>query len=193
MQPGRTNPAEAEPETIEASEVAPEQIDTTEDPLDVVRGAGARAVQIRAKTHEPAKKARNEVERTERPDKPPKKRRRSSPQSAGGATARANAAKAATSGRVSASRGSVLSYAARVRSKVARNKPSGRGHRGTARVSFGVSRAGGLSYARLARSSGSAALDQAALSAVQRAAPFGAPPAGASPAQLRFSIPFYFR
>jgi protein TonB len=191
-QPGRAIPAEAEPDTIQASEVGPEQIDPTEDALDVLRGAGAPAEQLQTKTRAPAKKRRDEVERTERPDQPPKKKRRSPPQTAGGATARAHAAKAA-SGRVSASRGSIVSYAARVRAKVARNKPSGRGHRGTARVSFGVSRSGGLSYARLARSSGSAALDQAALSAVRRAAPFGAPPAGASSAQLRFSIPFYFR
>jgi protein TonB len=50
-----------------------------------------------------------------------------------------------------------------------------------------------LAYATLSRSSGNAALDQAALAAVRRAAPFGAPPSGTSSAQLRFSIPFYFR
>jgi TonB family protein len=86
-----------------------------------------------------------------------------------------------------------LSYAARVRAKVARHKPSGRGHRGIARVAFGVSGSGRLRYARLAKSSGNSALDRAAVSAVRRAAPFGAPPAGASAAQLRFTIPFYFR
>jgi protein TonB len=80
-----------------------------------------------------------------------------------------------------------------VRAQVARNKPSGTGHRGTALVSFGVSSSGGLSYARLARSSGNAALDRAALAAVRRAAPFGPPPGGAAPGQLRFSVPFYFR
>jgi protein TonB len=193
MQPGQARPAETEPETIKASEVAPDQLDTTEDPLEVLRGAAAPAEQVQAKTHEPAKKVRNETQRTERPGKQPKKKRHAPPQMAGGATARANAAKAATSGRVSASRGSIVSYAARVRSQVARHKPPGRGPRGTARVSFGVSRSGGLAYARLTRSSGSAALDRAAVAAVRRAAPFGAPPAGASAAQLRFSIPFYFR
>jgi len=86
-----------------------------------------------------------------------------------------------------------LSYAARVRAKVARHKPPGNGHRGIATVSFGASLSGGLAYARLARSSGSATLDRAALGAVRRAAPFGSPPAGASPGQLRFSVPFYFR
>jgi protein TonB len=60
-------------------------------------------------------------------------------------------------------------------------------------VSFGVSRSGGLSYVRLARSSGVSALDQAALAAVRRSAPFPPPPAGVPAGRLTFSMPFYFR
>ena len=59
-------------------------------------------------------------------------------------------------------------------------------------VAFGITAAGGLGYAKIARSSGDQHLDQASLSAVRGAAPFPQPPAGASAAQLRFSIPFYF-
>ncbi len=51
--------------------------------------------------------------------------------------------------------------------------------RGAAVVAFSIAGSGGLSGVSLARSSGSAALDRAALQVVQRAAPVPAPPAGA--------------
>jgi protein TonB len=177
----------AAPPTLEAAEIDPEAAEAAEEPLEVLSGSDEAVRTKAAKQEVDVKEERRKKQREQ------VRRRRSKQQTAGGPTSRSNASKTAASARASASRGSVLSYAARVRAKVARNKPSGRGHRGTARVSFGVSRSGGLSYARLARSSGSAALDRAALSAVRRAAPFGAPPAGTSSAQLRFSIPFYFR
>jgi protein TonB len=110
----------------------------------------------------------------------------------GGAASRANASAAGAS-RASASAGSIAGYAARVRARVAGNKPSGRGAHGTPWVSFGVSSSGGLSYARLSRSSGNGALDQAALSAVRRSAPFPPPPAGVPPGRLTFTMPFYFK
>lgn len=59
------------------------------------------------------------------------------------------------------------------------------GVRGTAVISFRVGPGGGLASASVARSSGSADLDQAALSVVRRAAPFPPPPVGA---QRSFSI-----
>ncbi len=176
------------PSTIEAAEVSPQ---AAEEPLEVLRGAAEPAESVTAKAPEQKRYATREARRKRQRKEAQKER--TSRQTAGGPTSRSNAAKGAASGRASASRGSILSYAARVRAKVVRNKPSSSGHRGTAQVAFGVSSSGSLSYARLARSSGSVALDQAALSAVRRAAPFGAPPAGASSGQLRFSIPFYFR
>jgi periplasmic protein TonB len=95
--------------------------------------------------------------------------------------------------RSSASRGSILSYAARVRARVAGNKPSGGGLHGTAVVAFGITASGGLAYASVARSSGNASLDRLALSVVRGASPFPQPPAGATPAQLRFTIAFHFQ
>jgi TolA protein len=111
----------------------------------------------------------------------------------GGATSKGAAAAANQSGRVSASAGSILTYASQVRARVASHKPSGAGERGTAMVAFGVTTSGGLSYASISRSSGSAALDRLAIAAVRGAAPFSQPPAGASPSQLRFTIPFHFQ
>jgi protein TonB len=111
----------------------------------------------------------------------------------GGAASRASAASAPGSSRASASSGDIAGYAARVRARVAGNKPAGGGLKGTPTVSFGVSQSGGLSFVRLKRSSGVSALDQAALSAVRRSAPFPAPPPGVSASKLSFSMPMYFR
>jgi len=129
-------------------------------------------------------KPRQQIKRKSQPSKAAKK---------GGANARGKMAKKKSGGRVSASRGSVNNYAARVRARIARNKPRGLRQRGMAVVSFGVSRSGGLRYARLVRSSGNSSLDSAALSAVRRSSPFPTPPRGASLRQLSFSIPFHFR
>lgn len=111
----------------------------------------------------------------------------------GGITSKASAGKGTGGDRASASTGSVLAYAAHVRARVAGNKPSGGGSQGTAVVSFRVTTAGGLASVSVARSSGSAALDQLAIAAVRGAAPFPAPPAGATPGQLFFTIPFHFQ
>lgn len=56
---------------------------------------------------------------------------------------------------------------------------------GAAVIAFSIAGNGGLSGASISRSSGSAALDQAALRVVKRAAPFPPPPSGA---RTRFSI-----
>ncbi|WP_422002010.1 TonB family protein [Roseovarius mucosus] len=57
--------------------------------------------------------------------------------------------------------------------------------RGVALVQFSISEGGRLASVRVARSSGSTRLDRAALTVVERAAPFPAPPAGA---QRSFSV-----
>jgi protein TonB len=111
----------------------------------------------------------------------------------GGITSKAKAGKGTGSGRVSASTGSILTYAALVRARVAGNRPSGGTAGGTAIVAFGLTSTGALAYARIARSSGNAANDRMALVAVRGAAPFPPPPTGATPSQLQFTIPYYFQ
>jgi protein TonB len=88
--------------------------------------------------------------------------------------------------------GAVSGYGARVRARILANRPSASGV-GRAVVTFGVASSGGLRFVRLARSSGDGRLDQAALAAVRRSSPFPPPPAGASSAQLTFTIGLSFR
>jgi periplasmic protein TonB len=182
------------PQTVKATEVEPDVVDPKDEPLDVVRGAGEAADVIESKAAQRAEEEQRQPQKQEETEKQEVKveQQQSATQVSGGATARSTA-EADQQARVSASRCSILSYAAGIRAKVARNKPSGLGRHGDVEVSFGVTASGDLSYAELAQSSGNAKLDEAAVEAVRRSAPFGAPPADASPQQLRFSIPFYFR
>ena len=64
---------------------------------------------------------------------------------------------------------------------------------GTAVVEFRLSDSGSLVAAEIKHSSGNIRLDRTALDTVQDAAPFPPPPAGATPQDLTFSIPFEFR
>jgi len=181
-------------ETVKASEVKPDAVAPVEDPLQVVRGASEPSDEIATKPAERTEEDQKETEKEEKVEKEEAKeqQQQSAAQLSGGVTAR-SIAQADSQAKVSASRGSLLSYAAGIRAKVARNKPAGIGRSGEVQVSFGVTPSGDLSYASLTQSSGNERLDEAALEAIRRSAPFGPPPADASPAQLRFSIPFYFR
>jgi protein TonB len=72
---------------------------------------------------------------------------------------------------------------------LARYKGSAAGS-GTVIVAFTISSSGGVGGVRVTRSSGSAAVDQAAASMVRRASPFPAPPGGKS---RTFDIPVTYR
>lgn len=80
------------------------------------------------------------------------------------------------------------SYASTVRSAIGRNKAQASG-RGSATVTFAIGPGGGLRGAKISKSSGNSALDQAALASVRRAGPFPKPPAGA---KSTYSIQIYF-
>lgn len=92
------------------------------------------------------------------------------------------------------SRAAVSSYTGRVYAHLARHKryPGGTSDRGRATVTFTLSASGGVSGIRLARSSGSAALDQAALSMVQRASPFPPIPSEFGRRSMTFTVPIDF-
>ena len=81
------------------------------------------------------------------------------PLSAGASPRRANAA-----------------YAASVYGALARNKPRSVGANGSVTVSFAIGASGSLRNALVARSSGKAPLDHAALAIIRQAAPFSPPP-----------------
>jgi protein TonB len=67
-----------------------------------------------------------------------------------------------------------------------------RGEQGVAQLAFSVDRRGGVHGARIARSSGSSALDQATLALVERAAPLPPPPAEIPGSQIAISVPIRY-
>lgn len=68
----------------------------------------------------------------------------------------------------------------------------GNGNAGVVQLAFSVDRGGGVHNARVVRSSGSSALDQAALSLVARAAPLPPPPPERPGAQIAISVPIRY-
>jgi protein TonB len=87
----------------------------------------------------------------------------------------------------------VSNYPGKVRNKInrAKRRVSG-GDRGSVVVSFVVGSGGQASGIRVARSSGSAALDRAAVDSVQRAAPFAKIPEAAGKSSWSFNVPIVF-
>ena len=78
-------------------------------------------------------------------------------------------------------------------SRATRYPASAKGSNGEAHVTFTVAANGGISGVKLSRSSGNAALDDAALAAVERAAPFPPIPEDAGRSSWTFTVPVAFR
>jgi TonB family protein len=84
-------------------------------------------------------------------------------------------------------------YGSLVWKRIAERKPKGLRRPGVTLVVFSLTEQGGIASIRIAGSSGSEDLDALALRTVANAAPFDRPPAGATPADLSFRVPFNFR
>jgi protein TonB len=95
-------------------------------------------------------------------------------------------------GRTAASPGAMQRYAAQVRAILARNKPKGRGRRGTAVITFAISASGKVRSANVTESSGNPNLDKSVLAAIERTT-FPPPPAGMTENQLTYQVPFVFK
>lgn len=124
----------------------------------------------------------------------PSRRQRAAGNGDGAHAGQAGAAKAATLTQ-SQRRSLMAEWGAGIRARVERRKHApavARRARGTVTVALGVGRDGGLLSARISRSSGQAALDAAALSAVRRAAPFARAPAGLTKPAYSFTLPIRF-
>jgi TonB family protein len=88
--------------------------------------------------------------------------------------------------------GAVNRYVMELRQRLARNRPRGLHIRGVVMVTFAVLPDGNIEYVRMAKSSGNASIDEAALSAVRHSAPFPAPPGVMTSSERVFTIPYRF-
>lgn len=177
-----SKPSEVEAPVADAPEVP--VIRGTSEPDDVAR---ARSQKVEKQAASQA--ARRDAERQREEARPKAEATRRIEKSAASKSPGAVASVASKS-KAAASRGDIAGYASRVRARVAGRRPAGNGVKGTVIISFSVGGSGGLGAARIVRSSGSGALDAAALQAVRGAAPFPPPPGGRS---LSFSVPFHYQ
>lgn len=184
------------PETAAAESAPLPPVPSDDEGIEALKGAATVDEVIGTETREKTKPHPEDDARDDKPVKAPQQKaaenteegakpKKGAPESSAGSKAKAAP--------VSASTGSVLNYASRVRAKVSGHVPRSGAGKGTVVISFAVTKSGGLSGARVARSSGNAAVDRAALAGVRASAPFPSPPPGASPSQLRFSVAFQFR
>ena len=172
------------------------------------RGGQSYPVQPRPQAPRPQRRPEPQTQAQAQPRQEPVQRERprtpqaSAPQVAGNAeqdarrgsadgAAGADATASGTSGAASqAGNAAVSNYPGQVMERIRRTRQQRVSGRGVAVVSFSIGNNGGLAAASIQRSSGSPAIDAAALAHIQRAAPFPAPPAGAG---RSFSFEFVVR
>lgn len=160
------------PETLQAAPVKPRILTATQSD-----SAAAVTRSTRPRTRSP------ELEKRAAAAKPkPPKGNAAKTAKAGSSSGlkKAKATKQGSSGKArQAGNAAISNYPGRVMARISSvGRPSVRA-RGTAVIRFSVNSRGGLASAGVARSSGSSALDRAAINVIYNAAPFPRPPAGA--------------
>ncbi|QGX97596.1 TonB family protein [Roseovarius faecimaris] len=196
-EPLRATPLEAQPVVPRLSPSLPvEEV----APLDAPATSVARSLRPKQRSksfeeaHKPAPAPAKAESKSKSKSKPVKQQ--AAPKGNASETAKAGAAQGSTqaetrtasAGKTTAKQSgnaAVSNYPGKVMQKISRVRKPRVGSKGTAVVSFKIASNGGLAGLSLARSSGSGALDQAALNVIQKAAPFPPPPKGA---QRSFSI-----
>lgn len=200
-------PTETEPETavdIEAAQpLEPETVEPVEEEVAAI--VNVPLPTPRPEYTPPAPRA--EPQRTERPRREQPRQQAQRPaagnQGQNQADARRGSSQGSAQGRAAnetagnqrnsaAGNAAVSNYPGQVRRKLTRAVRYRGRDRGEVLVSFTVSQSGGVTSARISRGSGSANLDQAALDAIRRAAPFPPIPSEAGRASWDFQLPVSF-
>lgn len=188
-------PDEVTPENSEAETASPtiEKIEPLEPEL-TVKPERKKVPKKKKISKKPVKKKKKARKKTGAGSGGKGKKNTRAGDSEGSKTAKKNATRK-SKGKKSSKSGnaSVSNYKGKVRRKVKRSFHRPRGgakSRKDAVVRFVLSSSGSVRSVRLVRSSGSKKLDQAALSAVRRAAPFPKPPGNLRGGSLNFTLPF---
>ncbi|WP_353473934.1 TonB family protein [Salipiger sp. H15] len=196
-EPEVAEPLRPEPEMLAAEAPEDAAIEPEEEPEEVTETAPEESPRPKQRSPELA-------QRPQEPDPAPQPERKPEPEprqqaarpagnaeqnaTAGAATGRAggSSATAGSGGRANeAGNAAVSNYPGQVMRKLSRVPRPRVNARGATVIAFSVSGSGGIAGVSVAQSSGSAALDQAALRVVRSASPFPAPPAGA---QTSFTV-----
>lgn len=171
-------PEVMEPEEVMAEDAPIIDKEPPPTPMAEVPSMRPKAKPRREKPVEKKEPPKKVAEKKEEKKDPPKKKKAAAPAAASSAAAAPSEAKSGGAS-VGGGKASAASYGAQVMKKIAKTKKKRAGEKGTAVVAFSITGSGGLASASIARSSGSAKVDQIALDHVRRAAPFAPPPPGA--------------
>jgi periplasmic protein TonB len=130
-------------------------------------------------------------------EKKPKQKHASLASAPSSAETRSDRASAPTAGANSQSPNAVPNWKSQLAAQLERSKryppeAQSRGEQGTAQLAFSVDRNGGVHNPRIARSSGSSALDQATLDLIARAAPLPPPPPEIPGGQIPITVPIRY-
>lgn len=180
-------PTEVPPDTVQSAEAEPEPepskpIEKVEIPPEPPTPEPELAMLPPPKPEPPKE--------TKKPEK-----KRSIARAAATADKRAERASTPAPGAGSRDPFALPSWKSQLVSQLERHKryPSdARGDQGVAQLAFSVDRSGGVHHARIVRSSGSSALDQATLALVARAAPLPPPPPEVSGSQIAIVVPIRY-
>ena len=186
----RPQPATAAAASVESTDGAP---------ASTAAAAAEQREEKKAPPEEPQEKPKDEPVREadamlEVPkEAQPQRKQESAAPAAGGSAARSDSpSDAKASAPAAASPGAVREYARYVAQALAKTKPKGVGGLGSAQVRFVIAGDGALATVEITKSSGSPKLDELALNAV-RHTKFLTPPAGMTPLQLTYDVPYNFR
>lgn len=163
------------PETIVAT--AP---DSTAPPLSVRPKSKNRDLSAKVAARQPKGKDSKPKIAQAKPKRGNAKRNNTHGSASGKIQAAKSKANGASSKRIQQEGNAAVSnYPGQVMRRISRVSKPRVSSKGTAIVSFSISQGGGLASLSIARSSGSSALDKAALGVIRKSAPFPRPPAGA--------------
>lgn len=181
----RTDPAETSPRTAEAlSPEAPEQA-ALSPPLETLEATSENAVTESLRPALRPERKPEPVRRAEKKPQPRETRRGNARENAVAGSAQGSRQATATrqaggAGQATrAGNAAASNYQGEVMQRISRTRKPRIASRGAALVRFSIAGNGGLGGVSIARSSGSARLDSAALQMIRRAAPFPPPPPGA--------------
>lgn len=192
--------ATVQPRTEELKPVEPKPSETRVEPVETVEAL--TPVEEPEVVPTPTPKPKQKVAKARKVEKPKQatsgnKQSKSKVNNKSGAQNGKKSAKAASSGKSkkkskarNSGNAAASNYPGKVYSKIARTRQRNAGGRGVAQVRFNVSSSGRAVSVSIARSSGNARIDSAAVAHVKRASPFPKPPPGA---QTRYVIPIEFR
>jgi protein TonB len=205
-------PAEPVAETAPAppvAETAPEPpVAETPEPPAKPFAAAKPPVETKAPAPKPTRKTEAKAERKPAKTETPARKADATRAAGSGGASKADGRKGVADGEAAGTRAdkagagkasaagnaAVTNYPGKVRGKISRavsriSRRDRAGADGDVTVAFTVTASGALGGLGIARSSGSAALDQAARAAVRRAAPFPPIPEGAGRSTWQFTIP----